>query len=182
MSKVSTNWKTISQKKLLENNYMSIWEDQVEQPDGKIATYFVNRREPFSIIIPYHDGKVYLIKQYRYAVETISLEFPMGYVEGLGPLETAIRELKEETGITATQLVALGKFWVGVGRTDQVAYVYLASHLSFGEQELEEGEFITVEPYTLAEVAQMIENGAILDGPSIVAFHYLKSYIQSHSL
>lgn len=182
MSNVSTNWKTLSSKVLLDNKYMHIVEEEVERPDGKISTYFVNRRDPFSIIIPFHDGKVYLTRQFRYTVAALSLEFPMGNVAGQGPLETAIIELKEEAGMTAAQMTELGKFWVGVGKTNQLAYVYLASHITFSEQELEDGEFIEIEPYTLAEVAQMIENGDILDGPSIVAYHYLEQYLKHTAL
>lgn len=182
MSELSTNWKTITKKLVFDNKYFHIWEDKVEQPNGAVATYFVNRREPFSIIIPYHDGHVYLVKQYRYSIQTITLEFPMGTAEETDPLEAATRELREETGIEAAQLHELGSYYSGVGRSDQKAYVYLASHLTFGEQQLDEGEFIEVEKYPLSEVSQMIRNGAILDGSSIVAFHFLEEYIKTNDL
>lgn len=182
MSFVSTNWKTITKKILLENKFLSIWEEEVERPDGKRSTYYVNRREPFSIIIPFHAGKLYLTRQYRYSVASLSLEFPMGFVAGKNPFETAKTELKEEAGITAGRLIEIGKFWVGVGKTDQMAYVYLAQDLDFGEQQLEDGEFISIETYTISEVKTMIQKGEILDGPTIVSFHYLEAYLQSHTL
>src|SRR5690606_33501022 len=118
----------------------------------------------------------------RYAINALTIEFPMGVVRGADPQTMAVRELKEETGISTAQLIEIGKFYVGAGRTDQPAHVFLASHLSFGEQELESGEFIEVESYTLAEVEKMIENGTIVDGPSIAAFHYLEAYIKNNSL
>jgi 8-oxo-dGTP pyrophosphatase MutT (NUDIX family) len=177
MSFVSTNWKTLSKKPLVQNKYVNLWEEEVERPDGKTSLYYVNHREPFSIIIPYTDGQVYLVKQYRYTVSSLSLEFPMGFVAGKPPRETAITELKEETGITAGKLTELGKFWYGAGRTDQLAYVYVAEDLTFGEQQLEDGEFIECITMPIDTVANMIKNGEILDGPSIVAYHYLENYL-----
>ena len=180
MGKVSTNWKTLSKKNLVSNKYINLWEEQVERPDGNMSTYYVFRREPFSIVIPYEDGKVILTKQYRYAINTITLEFPMGFAEGKSPYDTAETELREEAGITAAQLTEVGNFWVGSGKTDQVAYVYLAENLIHGEQELEDGEFIELERYSIDEVGAMIRRGEMRDGPSIVAYHYLVDYLKEH--
>lgn len=178
MTFVSTKWKTRSKKPLVQNKFVNLWEEQVERPDGKTSLYYVNRREPFSIIIPFLDGEVYLVKQFRYTVNSLSLEFPMGYVEGKPPRETAVTELREETGITAGKLVEIGKFWYGPGRTDQYAYVYFAEDLNFGDQQLEDGEFIEVLRYPLERVGEMIAQGEILDGPTIAAYHYLELYLQ----
>jgi 8-oxo-dGTP pyrophosphatase MutT (NUDIX family) len=182
MNFVSKNWKTLSKKPLVQNKFMNLWEEEVLRPDGKTSIYYINHRNPFSIIIPYQDGIVYLTKQYRYSVASLSLEFPMGYVEGELPLETAITELKEETGITAGKLTEIGKFWVGPGRSDQWAYVYLARDLVFGSQKLEDGEFITIEKYPLEKISEMIKSAEILDGPSIAAYHYLEEYVKNNSL
>lgn len=182
MSFVSTKWKTLSKKILLQNKYLNIWEEEVERPDGNISTYYVNRRDPFSIIIPYHEGKLFLTKQFRYSVGALSLEFPMGYVAGKDPRETAVTELKEEAGMVAGELVEIGNFWISVGRSDQIAYVYVANNLEFGEQELEDGEFIEIEEYTIEHVRQMITSGEIKDGPSITSFHYLEEYLKTKDL
>jgi ADP-ribose pyrophosphatase len=182
MSFVSDKWKTLTKKILLENKYFVIWEEEVERPDGKVSTYYVNRREPFSVVIPYHDGKLYLARQYRYSVSSLSLEFPMGYVAGKNPLETAEIELKEEAGVRAEKMTEIGAFWVGVGKTDQRAYVYLAEDLTFEDQQLEDGEFISIESYTPAEVSELIAKGEIKDGISIVSYHYLEMYLKKHSL
>ncbi len=178
MSKVSANWKKVSEKILVDNKYISIWEEDVLQPNGKIATYYVNRRTPYSVIIPMKGDTLYMVKQFRYPVNTISLEFPMGHVEGKSPLETAQIELLEETGIQAGELVEIGKFWVAPGRSSQWAYVYVAKDLSFHEAQPEEGEFFELEKYTFAEIRDMIAKGKILDATSIVAYHYLENYLK----
>ena len=180
MSFVSTKWKTLAKKPLVQNKFINLWEEEVERPDGKTSTYYVLRRAPFSIVIPYVDGTVYLVKQYRHTVASLSIEFPMGYVEGKPPKETAETELREEVGITAGTLKEIGKFWYGPGRTDQLAYVFLAEDLRFGKQHLEDGEFIEIAKYPLEQVGEMIQRGEILDGPSIVAYHYLETYLRNN--
>lgn len=182
MSKVSTNWKTISKKIILKNKYLEVWEDDVLLPDGVHATYYVQRREPFSVVIPLENGMITMVKQYRYAVSSLSLEFCMGFAEGKNPLETAKTELHEETGINADKLIQIGRFWYGPGRTSQEVYVYVAEGLEFGKQELEEGEFIDIEKYAILEVGEMIERGEILDGPTITAYHYLENYLKKNNL
>lgn len=177
MSKVSTNWKTLSQKQLITNKYTNLWADEVLQPDGKMTIYYVRRKDPFSIVIPYHDSRFYLVQQYRYAVDSLSWEFPMGFVEGKDPFETAVTELKEETGITAKDIREIGKYWVGSGTTNQMAYIFLAQHLTFGEAKPEDGEFFEMTDFSLEEIDAMIKKGEILDGQTITAMYYLKEYL-----
>lgn len=176
MSNISTNWKTLSSKIILKNKYMQIREDQVIRPDGKETTYYYRDREPFSILIPLQGDEVYLVQQYRYSVRSLSWEFPMGYVEGKNPYDTAVIELKEETGFSAGKLTEIGKFWVGVGGSNQYGYVYIAEDLIEGEATPEEGEFLELKKFKISEVDDMIKRGDILDGPTIVAYHYFKNF------
>jgi ADP-ribose pyrophosphatase len=182
MSNVSTNWKTVSKKIILKNKYLEVWEDDVLLPDGNHATYYVQRREPFSVIIPIENETIYMVRQYRYPVSSLSLEFCMGYAEGKNPVQTAETELREEMGVKGKELVQIGRLWYGPGRTSQEVYVYVAKGLEFGKQELEEGEFIDVEKHTISEVGDMIEKGEILDGPTITAYHYLENYLKKNNL
>lgn len=179
MSKVSTNWRKISSKVLFKNQYLEIREDEILRPDGKKTTYYYRSREPFSIVIPLKDDIVSLVCQFRYTVNSLSWEFPMGYVEGKNPYDSAVTELKEETGMTADRLTEIGKFWEGVGGSNQLAYVYLAEGLHEGEPTPEDGEFLAVKEFTISEVGAMIEKGEILDGPTIVAYHYLEEYLKN---
>lgn len=176
MSHVSDNWKTLSSKIILKNKYMQIREDEVLRPDGKQTTYYYRDKEPFSIIIPVEGDEVYLVQQFRYAVKSLSWEFPMGYVEGKNPYDTAVIELKEETGLKAKNLTEIGKFWVGVGGSNQYGYVYVAQNLIQGEAEPEDGEFFELKKFKISEVDDMINKGEILDGPTIVAYHYFKNF------
>jgi ADP-ribose pyrophosphatase len=182
MTKVSTNWKTLAQKLLVDNRFVYLWEDRVLTPYGKEADYYVLRKKPFSIIIPIQDGEVYLVRQFRYHSGQITLEFCMGYAEGKGPEETAKTELREEMGATAGKLIELGHMYIAPGITDQIAYVYLATELVFADQELEDGEFIEIEKYPLEKIPEMIKSGEI-DGAGVIASYYMfEEYVKTHSL
>ncbi len=183
MSKVSTNWKTLSSKIDYKNKYWEIWKDEVEFPDGKTGTFYVRRKSPFSVVIPMSaDKKLHLVKQFRYHIKNISLEFPMGFVEGKNPYDTAVIELEEEMGMKADKLIELGWYWYGPGTTDQKCYVYLATDLEQGESKPEEGEFFEYVDSTFEEMGQLISQRKILDGPTIVAYHYLEEYIKKNEL
>lgn len=179
MNNLSTNWKKLSSKVLLKNEYLEIREDEVLRPDGKTSKYYYQNRDPFSIVIPLNGEVVSLVCQYRYTVNSLSWEFPMGYVEGKNPYDSAVTELKEETGMTADRLTEIGKFWKEVGGSNQFAYVYLAEGLHEGEPMPEDGEFLEVKEFTISEVGGMIRRGEILDGPTIAAYQYLIDYLKN---
>lgn len=178
MSLVSTAWKTLSKKLLVKNQFIELWEDLVLGPDGKQSKYYILRRDAFSIVIPIQNKKVFLVNQYRYTVASLSLEFPMGYVPDRTPREIAELELKQETGITAHSLTEIGKFWLANGFTNEVGHVFVAEELTFGKPETEEGEFIEMQEYPIEELEKMIEQGKIIDGPSIIAYHFLEKHLQ----
>lgn len=172
---LQSSWKTIGQKILVKNDYLELWEDEVLRPDGGKSLYYVRRKKPFSIIIPSENDRIHMVRQYRYAVMSDSLEFPMGYVAGESPLKTAQIELKEEMGIDADRLTEIGKFWVACGSSNQIGHVYVANGLSFGKPEPEEGEYFLYEDYNVSEIAQKIVNGEIKDCSTIAAFHFLEN-------
>ena len=180
MSNVSDNWKTISSKKVLITPRFEVVEDEVIQPDGLSAVYHVVRRNPFCIIIPLHDGgKVTLVRQYRYMVKAISLEFPMGTTDSHDPESIAQKELVEETGLRAGNLIKLGEYWPGVGSVDQKAYCYLAQNLIQDTPQPEKGEFFDIETYTIDDVAALIKTGVIRDAQTIVAYNMLLNYLSN---
>ncbi len=182
MGKISVDWKTLSSKIDYKNKYWEIWKDEVLLPDGEQATYYVRRKTPFSIIIPIFGHKqVHLVKQFRYHVKSISLEFPMGFVQGKNPRDTAVQELKEEMGLHAGKLEEIGWFWYGPGITDQRCYIYLATDLRSGKPKPEKGEFFEYEDYTVEEIGKLIAERKILDGPTITAYYYLKEYLRKKS-
>ena len=120
-------------------------------------------------IIPIdQDGNTWLIGQFRYTLDEYAWEIPMGG----GPLEedkleSAKRELKEETGLRAEKWTEIMKIHTSNSVTDEVGYVYLAEDLTQGEAEFEETEVLKIKKLPFSTVVEMVMNGEITDGISI---------------
>ena len=114
------------------------------------------------------DGRLVLIKNYRYAVEESLLELPAGTLEkGEEPINCAGRELIEETGYTARRLKSLGSFFTSPGILSERMYAFAAYDLTEGEPATEEGEQIEVRPTAWEDAIDMIRSGAIRDAKTI---------------
>lgn len=114
------------------------------------------------------DGKVVMARQYRIAVEEELLEIPAGLMDpGEEPLETAKRELKEETGYTAEKWTHLTEFYPTAGFCNEYIHIFLAEELTPGETSFDETEYIEVEEYSMDELIEMINTGEIHDGKTV---------------
>jgi len=165
------SWKKLSSKLVYKNRFMEVSEDKVETKFGKQLTFGVVRKKPFALIVPWDGHHLYLVRQYRYPVDSFSWEFPAGHLE-LGSIkETAKKELKEEAGLIAKKIKELGYFFLAPGHNSQLGYVFLATELTKGKQELEAAEEgMKVKKVTLKEFQNMIIKGFIKDGPTIAAY------------
>ena len=112
------------------------------------------------------DGQVILVEQYRYAHSSLTLEIPAGKLErtDCDVTSAALRELKEETGAVCKKLTYLGPTYPSPALMDEVIHVYLAEELEFGENDLDDDEFIEVVRIPIKELAEMICRGEIIDG------------------
>lgn len=150
---------------------MEIAEDKVETEFGNRLTFGVVRKKPFALIIPWNGRHLFLVGQYRYPVDKFSWEFPQGHFEHNSIKETAKEELREETGLNARNMKEIGRFFLAPGHHSQICHVFLATKLSQGKQELEEGEKgMRLKKVTLKEFQNMIIKGTVKDGPTIAAF------------
>ncbi|MEM7726405.1 MAG: NUDIX hydrolase [Cyanobacteria bacterium P01_A01_bin.45] len=119
------------------------------------------------------EGKLVLVRQYRFSVGGRILEFPAGTVEsGENPSETIQREIEEETGYRANKWQQLGEFYIAPGYSDEIIYAFLAQDLEYLEQPpgLEEDEDLETVLLTLSEVEEAIFNGELVDAKSISSF------------
>ncbi len=168
------NWKLLSKKRLFHHPFVDILEKEFLRPDGGKAKFIVAERpgkEFFSVVVPWQDGKFYMVRQYRQVVERMSLEFPMGAVEGeKDPLEVAKQELKEELGIRAKSWRRLGEFYPASGFLNQKAYVFEARDLVFGEPQPEEDEFIEMVELPEEEFMERFEKGEIIGGVTLAVY------------
>ena len=179
MVKSGHGFKVISSKEEYENPFFKIIKHKVKRPNGSTSPYWtVSRYSDFSIIIPmFKDESTLLVGQYRLPVGEYSWEFPMGQVLGKNPIETAKQELKEETGLTADKWEKIAHYFLAPGHHEQEVDIYLAKNLTQGKSEPEENEFLETKKVKIKEVGEMIKDGKIKDGPTIVAYHFLEKYL-----
>ncbi len=164
-------WKTLSSKEIYNNRWIQVEEHNVINPAGGDGIYgkvhFKNKA--IGIIPMDNEGNIWLVGQYRYTLNAYSWEIPEGGGPvGIPPLESAQRELKEETGITATQWQLIMRFHTSNSVTDEEGFVFLAEELAFGESQLEETEAdLVVRKLPFREAVKMVMDGDITDSMSV---------------
>ncbi len=167
---------TLTSRIAYENKWLRLREDTIRRADGSDGLYGVVERSDFVVVVPWGDGRITLVEQYRYPVRRRLWELPMGMWEG-GPdsLGLAAAELREETGLRAGSLVHVGDLLQGPGYCNQVGHVFLATELTQGETAHEPTELgMVAYAFTLAEVETMVRDGTMLDGMTVAALGMLR--------
>ena len=115
------------------------------------------------------EAKVLLIRNWRIALETWSLELPAGTMEPPElPVSCAARELIEETGYKAATLIPLTRFHTSPGLSDESMWAFVATDLTHVGQDLEDDERIEVVPVSVSECLRLIASGELCDAKSMV--------------
>jgi len=163
-------WRTLSTEVKYQNPWISVREDQVINPGGGRGIYGVvtMKNKALGIVPVDAEGNTWLVGQYRYPLNEYSWEIPMGGgpVE-LDILESAQRELREETGLTAHRWTRIARLHTSNSVTDEEGFVFLAEDLEPGETEPEETEDLRLWKLPLAEAVRMVMNDEITDGVSV---------------
>ena len=184
-------------KKLSDTRFLNFYEFEAVHRDGTSAPYFVASRakkieqlkaishenKPDGVILfgVYGEKKdrVVLVRQYRYAAAQAMLEVPAGKIEhdGESPDYCAARELEEEAGVTASEILPLGYTYTSPGFCSERIYLYLARGLQKGKQHLDDDEFMNIEYYTPKEMEDLIDQNEITDAKTIAAFEKARKYL-----
>lgn len=162
--------KRLASKVVFEGKVLKLRHDQVMLPNGKEASREVVEHPGAVAVVPVtDDGKVLLVRQYRYPVDNVMLEIPAGKLDaGETPENCALRELEEETGYAAGTLKKLSSFYTTPGFSNEILHLYLAGDLRQTEQKLDGDEFLNVEAYSPEEIKTMLADGTINDAKSLV--------------
>lgn len=162
--------KTMKSERIYEGKILSVRIDTVELPDKKYSKREIVEHPGAVAIVPItEDKEIYLVKQFRKATETELLEIPAGKLEiNEQPVECAIRELKEETGLNVENMECIIDYYSSPGFTNEKIHIFMASGVTIGEAEPEEDEYIDVVKVKIDEAMNMINDGIIKDGKTII--------------
>ncbi|MGB2957937.1 MAG: NUDIX hydrolase [Bacteroidota bacterium] len=165
-------WKKLSEQTLFDNPWWSYRRDLCELPSGKPGEYHYVHTNGSSMVIPVaDDGRILLVKQFRYLLARESMEFPCGSrKDGSSYDATARQELTEETGFAAGELLRVGEYNPYNGVTDEICRVYVARRLretGGTPDETEEFELMRLWP---GEIDEKVSDGTIWDGMTIAAW------------
>lgn len=177
-------WKKLSQKIVYENDWIRVKEDIVLNPSGNEGIYgtvhFKNRA--IAIVPIDSEGNTYLVGQYRYPLDIYSWELPMG--GGLltdDDLESAQRELKEETGLVAKTWKNISTIHTSNSVTDEIGYIFLATDLQQEDAEPEETEDLKIIKIPFQKAVEMVMNNEITDSISIAGILKVDYLLRNNS-
>lgn len=164
-------WKTLNSREVYDNNWINVTEHDVLNPAGGKGIYGKVHFKNIAIgIIPIDsEGNTWLVGQYRYTLNKYSWEIPEGGgALGTPPLESAKRELKEETGLSANNWELVMHLHTSNSVTDEEAIIYLAEGLEQGTDALEDTEAdLVVKRVSFRSAVEMVMNGEITDSMSV---------------
>ncbi len=155
-----------------KTTFMEVYQDRVRTSKGRVVTYTKYHASDVVIVVPFLDtGRLVMIRQYRYPLGKVLLEFPAGHVEGSeAPAETAKRELEEETGYSAKTIRQVYRYHPSVSRSNQNVHVFMASGLSEGKTKHDGGEDISVQVLTTGELRQQILRGEVESAGTLISY------------
>jgi len=172
MNKIENPWQKLSSREVYDNPWINIRHEEVIKPNGEVGIYGVAHFKLIAAaIVPLdEEGNIWLVGQYRYTLNLYSWEIPMGGGELKGDgLEAAKRELKEETGLSASTWTSLGTLHTSNSVTDEVGFMFLAEDLTLGESEPDDTEILQLKKVSLSEAVRMVMESEITDALSIAA-------------
>ena len=178
-------WQITSQKEIYDNPWINLTEYQVINPSGNPGIYGKIHFKNIAIgILPLDDEmNTYLVGQYRFALRQYSWEMPEGGGPlGIDPIESAKRELLEETGLKAENWSELVRIHLSNSVSDELSIIYLARGLAQFEAEPEDTEQLIVKKLPFETVYQMVCDGEITDSMTVAAVLRLKLLMLENKL
>lgn len=172
--------KTVVKRYIYQGKILNLRVDDVSLPNGELGKREIIEHSGGAAVLYVKNGKIPFVKQYRYAYGESVLEIPAGKLEkNENPSLAALRELREETGVAATETELLFIMYPTPGYTNEKIYIYLALNGSQCTANPDDDEFLTVEWIPVTTAKKMLLNGEFHDGKTIAALQW---YFLNHSI
>ena len=171
--------RTLATEQVFDGKVVEVFVDEVRLPDGREACWErVAHPGAVGMVPLLGDGTVVLVRQYRHAVGGVILEIPAGKLEkGEPPEACAQRELAEEVGYRAGEMVKLAEFYNSPGYSDEYFHLFLARDLEEEQAKAEPDEFFQVERVHLDKAFNMISTGEVRDAKTVIGITLAKLLI-----
>ncbi|MDT8859841.1 NUDIX hydrolase [Alkalihalobacillus sp. MEB130] len=168
--------KTIKTTEVYKGKIINLEIQEVELPNGKTGSREIVKHPGAVAVVPVtKEGNIVLVKQFRKALNKTIVEIPAGKLEiGEDPLQSAMRELEEETGYKTENLEFLLSFYTSPGFADELIYLYFTDDLQAGMTNMDDDEFLDVLEVSLEEAERMIKDQTIHDAKTAYAINYLR--------
>ncbi len=155
----------LTHERLADGDFLKVWRDTVRLPDGSTGVREYIRHPGASVLVPLtDDGQVLMVRQFRYPLRRTFLELPAGKLDpGETPLQTAHRELEEETGHRAGRLTLLTHFHPSIGFADEVMHLYLARDLTPTRTATDDDEFLDLVRLPFDDAVRLALTGELTD-------------------
>jgi len=163
---------------LLSGGFLEVRRDDVLLPDGSHATReYIQHPGAVAVVPILDDGRLVLVRQYRYPVAKVLLEWPAGKRDdGESTLACATRELQEETGYTAREWAFGGEIHNAAAYSSESIWIWFARGLVAGPQRLDSGEFVEVVRLGESELDAMAGRGGLPDVKTIIGLQWLQNW------
>lgn len=173
--------KLIKSEEIFKGRVITLKKETVLLPNGEEAGREIVLHPGGVAILPLDDnGDVFVVRQYRRPFDDILLEIPAGKLNyGEDHFECGVRELEEETGLTASKYDYLGEFYVTPGFCREKIHLYLARGLKKGEMHLDEDEFLEVEKIPFENLINMVMTNEIKDAKTAIAILKTKVFLEN---
>ena len=175
------SYEIIDSKPIYHGKVFDVRIDRVKLPGNREVDFDIVSHSGAVTILPVdQQGNILFIRQYRHAAGEEILELPAGVIDNGEPHNAcALRELREETGMTAKKITLLGEFYLAPGYSTEYMYVYSAHGLSPAPLPQDEDEQIIVERIPVSEAYRMASHGEIRDGKTLAALLLAHNYFES---
>jgi ADP-ribose pyrophosphatase len=162
----------------LDGGFLTVKLDTVRLPDGRQATrQYIQHPGAVAVLPILDDGRIVMVRQYRYAVDAVLIEVPAGKLDANeSVLDCGRRELLEETGYSATEWARAGVFHNAAAYSTEGIEIWFARGLVAGPQRLDDGEFVEVCLATEAELDTLASSGGISDMKTMIALQWLQQW------